>query len=159
MVNLVSQSSNKSLEAALNSVTQMCQQMCANLEIQNYLITALQDKYKAQQKLATNQGRQIELLNRKLDCITYIVLDRFQEANEDIGESEYKGDGDSANQSTQHNSPWDMEEGKDTADSKKEVQHEDVEPTQEVGKHPPLPKRAPTKSGTPPCRTPMPQLY
>ena len=79
----------------------MCQQMCANMEKQNYLFTALQDKYEAQQKLTTIQGCQIELLNNKLDHLTNIVLDCFQEANEDPDQLEYESDGDSMNH-TQH---------------------------------------------------------
>ena len=103
MVNPVSKPNTKSLESALNSVTQMCQQMWANLEKQNFLITALQDKYDSQQKLTDMQGHQIEVLNSKLDCLNNNVLDCFQEAEEDIVESEHDWGWDSADQSTHHN--------------------------------------------------------
>ena len=75
----------------------------------------------------------MDLLSRKLDRLTNSVVD--------IGDLEYKGGGDSTNQLTQHYSPWDMEEGYDTANSKEEEQQAEVEPTLEVGKHPPCPKK------------------
>ena len=64
-----------------------------NLQQQNSLIQVLTKSFESQQKIIQKQGRQIDLLSDKLERLTIIVVDNFQEALEDIKEPEYKEDG------------------------------------------------------------------
>ena len=68
-------------------------------------------------------------------------MDNIQEAIKDIDELEYEGDGDSADRSPQHSLPWDMEDSGGAPDSKEELLQEEAVTQQEVGMHPPCPKR------------------
>ena len=103
----------------MNSVRTMYQHVCTNLKQQNFLIQVLQKSFNSQQEIIKKQGRQIELLGDKVERLTNIVMDKPQEAVEDIKELEYEEEGYSADQPPQHTSPWDIEYGGETAESKK----------------------------------------
>ena len=81
-----------------------------------------------------------------------MVVDRLQEAVENIEEPEYEEDGYSTGQYSQHTSPWDVQYGGDAGESKEELLQDEVVTTQKVGKHPSSSKKggmAPAQSGTP----------
>ena len=125
----------------MNIVRTMCQHVSTNLQERNSLIQVLQIFFDSQQGIIKKQGHQIKLLGNKLERLMNIVVDKLQEAVKHIKESEYEEDGYGADQSPQHNSPWDIEYSGETAESKEELLQEEIVTTQEVGKHPPLPKR------------------
>lgn len=59
------------------------------------------------------QGRQVELPTAKLDHLTNVVMDYFQETEKDIWVSEYESDIGQADPPTSNKSLWDMEDGED----------------------------------------------
>ena len=118
----------------------MCQHLSTNLQQQNSLIQVLTKSFDSQQEIIQKQGHQIDILSDKLDRLTNIVKDNFQEALEDIEEQEYKEDVYRAEQYPQHTSPRDVEDGGDADESKEELLQEEVVTTQKVGKHPPSQK-------------------
>ena len=83
----------------------MCQHVSTNLQQQNSLIQVLTKSFESQQELIQKQGHQINLLSDKLERLTNIAMDNFQEALEDIKEPEYEEDGYRAEQYPQHTSP------------------------------------------------------
>ena len=121
-----SQTSNQPLEETMNSVNKMCQHVCTNLQQLISLIQVPQKSFDPQQEIIKKQGYQIELLGNKFDRLTNIVVDKLQEAVEDIDESEYEEDGYSADQSPQHTSPWDIEYDGKTDESKEELLQEEI---------------------------------
>ena len=143
----------------MNSVRKICQHVSTNLQQQNSLIQDLQKILDSQQEVIQKQGHQNELLGDKLKCLADMVMDKLQEAVEDIKVLEYEEDGYSAVQYPQHTSLWDVEDGGDADESKEELLQDKVVTTQKVTKPPPLLKKgggvpsAPTKYGTPPNRT------
>ena len=88
-----SQTNDKALEEAMKNVRKMCQHVSTNLQQQNSLIQVLQKSLDSQQEIIQKQGRQIEILGNKLKRLTNIVVDKLQEAVEDIEEPEYEEDG------------------------------------------------------------------
>ena len=100
-----SQTSNRAIEETMTSLRQMCQHVSTNLQQQNSLIQVLQKSFDSQQEIIQNQGHQIVLLSDKLECLTNIVVDNFQEAVEDIEELECKEDKYKADQYPQHTLP------------------------------------------------------
>ena len=73
-----------------------------NLQQQNSLIQVLTKSFESQQEIIQKQGHQIDHLSDKLNRLTNIVVENFQEALEGIGEPEYEEDGYRAKQYPQH---------------------------------------------------------
>ena len=80
----------------------MCQHVSTNLQQQNSLIQVLTKSFESQQEIIQKQGRQINLLGNKLECLTNIIAESFQETLEDIEEPEYEDDGYRAEKYPQH---------------------------------------------------------
>ena len=117
----------------MTSVRKMRQRVSTNLQQQNSLIQVLTKGFESHQQIIQKQGRQIDRLGNKFELGTNIVVDNFQEALEDIEESEYEEDGYRADQYPQHTSPRDVEDGGDADESKEELLHDEVVTTQKVG--------------------------
>ena len=137
----------------------MCQHVSTKLQQQISEIQVIQKSVYSQQEIIQKQGRQIKILVYKLERLTNIIVDNFQEAVEDIEEAEYEEDWYGADQYPRDTLPWDVGDGSDADESKEELLQEEVVTTQKVGSTPPTKKGregvspAPTKFGTPPNRT------